>query len=171
MRDPQTGQRVEMSVGTETLRSSYPEHIFRKPALESELVVEATMPNRGGHKMRALYGRDADGSWRGKVEDIGHVSENSPYTYIRILDDQQISLRDATEIMGEQADSYETQVDHDKDDSGFWDEADLYKLLSNRLQQLQGNIGEMKKDFASGMQAFFGDDWQRIAQELFPGRV
>lgn len=165
MRDPNTGQRVQMDVGTETINSAYTGLIFRKPTLRSELVVEAIEPNNGGRKVRGIYGREGDGSWRGKVEDLGHASQNSPYTFIRVLDDEQINLRDAQEMLGQQADSYDGQVERDQNE---WDEANLYDRLNERLQELQGNTQELKKDFEAGMRLFFGDNWETVALELFP---
>ena len=154
-------------VGTATIRSVSPHLIFRKPAVKSELVMEVITPTEG-RKMRAFYGRDGDsGQWRGQVEDIGDVNDAgvSPYAYIRVLDDEAVSLRDVTEMTEGMADRYGGAVERDHKD---FDEGNLYSRLNTRLEELQYNANEMKRDFEAGMRMFFGANWPEVAKELFP---
>ena len=154
-----------MPVGTDTVRSASVLNVFKKAPVKAELAMEVTMPAAGGRKMRAFYGREADGSWRGQVEDIGHLYENSPYAYIRVLDDEVVGLRDVHEITGDMSDRYEAAIERDHQD---WDDADLYKKLDSRMQELKYNLDEMRKDLEAGFKLFFGDQWESVAKELFP---
>lgn len=162
MRDPRTGKRME--VGLSNTRSASSLNVFKKAPVKAELAVEMIMPT-DGRKMRAFYGREPDGSWRGQVEDIGSVTEANPYTFIRVLDDEVVDLADVEDITGEMALSYDGAVEGDRRE---WDEEDLYKKLDNRLKELQYNANELKKDFEAGMKLFFGDGWREVAKEMFP---
>lgn len=170
MRNPATGARidprkgVELPVGTGTVRSASSLNIFKKAPVKAELAVEVLAPS-GGRKIRAFYGREGDGSWRGRVEDIGHSSENNPYAFIRVLDDEVVNLDDVENITGEMALGYEQAIERDRQERY---EEDLYNQLAARLEELQYNTREMKKDFEAGMQAFFGEKWRDVAKELFP---
>ena len=170
MRDPETGKRIDpmagrtLPVGTDNVRSASALNIFRKPAVKAELAVEVMAPE-GGRKLRAYWGREDDGNWRGQTVDIGHVNDVSPYAFIRVLDDEHVNLSDVTEITEEMADSYEGAIERDHQD---YEEADYFKLLKERLEELQYNTDELKKDFETGMRCFFGDKWQDVAKAMFP---
>lgn len=171
MRDPASGMRsdllkgTELPVGTDTVRSASALNIFKKPPIKAELAMEVLAPS-GGRKLRAFYGREPGGSWRGRVEDIGYSTENNPYAFIRVLDDEVVNLADVENITGEMALGYEQAVERDREERY---EEDLYNQLASRLEELQYNTREMKKDFEAGMHAFFGANWREVAQELFPG--
>lgn len=162
MRDPRTGRVLE--VGTDTTRSVSPNLIFKKAPVKAELAVEMLMP-QAGRKMRAFWGRDADGEWRGKAEDIGQGQEVSPYTFIRVLDDQEVHLRDVAEITGAMADGYTAAVERDHQD---YEDSDYYDRLSGRLQELLENARVMRRDFEAGMKLYFGEEWRDVARKLFP---
>lgn len=170
MRDPATGRRIDPQAGRETpvgqdnVRSAHVQNIFRKPPVKAELAVEV-MADAGGRKLRAYWGRDGDGSWRGKTVDIGHVNDVSPYAYIRVLDDEHVNLDDVAEMTEEMAEGYEQAIERDHQD---YEEANYTQLLKERMQELQYNTDELKKDFAAGMQLFFGDKWMDVAKQLFP---
>lgn len=162
MRDPRTG--VVRQVGTDTIPSVSPNLIFKKAPVKAELAVEMLAPSEG-RKMRAFWGRDDDGSWRGQVEDIGRGNEVSPYTFIRVLDDDQINLRDVAELTGGMADRYEGAVE--RDHQGFEDES-YFDILKERLDQNAYKARVMKQDFEAGMKLYFGDNWRAVARVMFP---
>ena len=170
MRDPNTGKRIdprsgrERPVGLDNVRSASALNIFKKAPVKAELAVEIMAPTEG-RKMRAYWGRDPDGSWRGNTVDIGHVNDVSPYAYIRVLDDEHVNLSDVTEMTEGMAENYEAAIERDHQ---TFEEANYTQLLKERMEELQYNTDELKKDFAAGMQLFFGDKWMDVAKQLFP---
>ena len=101
MRETRKGE--VMQVGTDTIRSSDAHLIFKKPAPRADLVMETIAPV-GGRRHRAVYGRDPDGTWRGTVEDVGHVSESSGFALIRIVEDHDLDISAAAEMTEEMED-------------------------------------------------------------------
>ena len=164
MRHPKTG-RV-LPVGTDTIRSANIGNIFKKPPIRAELAGEWLMPTEG-RVMRAYYGREPDGSWRGQVEDIGHVNDPgiSAFASIRVLDDEEVSLRDVNEMVGEMVENYALAVERDHQD---FEEEEYARLLKMRLEALRDNIREMRRNFEAGMKLFFGPNWRVAAKQLFP---
>lgn len=130
MRETRKGEVFQ--VGTDTIRSSDARLIFKKPPPRADLVTEVMGPV-GGRRLRAVYGRDPDGSWRGTVEDIGHTSESSGFALIRILDDQAVDLASAAEMTEEMDENYARAILNDKQ---AYEDADITRMLANHLEQV-----------------------------------
>ena len=135
---PETRRGDELQVGTDTIRTPHLNTIVRKAPVKAEIAGEWIGPV-GGRKLRSFYGSDADGSWRGRVVDVGHVNENSPYCYIKVLDDKQIEVSDLPEIAGEMSEGYLKALIADR---RVYEDENYYQLLKAHLQR----VLEIKRD-------------------------
>lgn len=113
MADPRVGQVRE--IGPDHVRSAHPLNLFRRGPIKAEVAGE-WIDHREGRKVRAYWGRDQDGEWRGRIEDIGHANESSPYAFIRVLGDEQISMDAVHYWSQEQADRFLKACESDHQD-------------------------------------------------------
>lgn len=130
MHETRTGD--VLPVGTDTVRSPDAHLIFKKAPPKTDLVMETIGPV-GGRRLRAVYGRDPDGSWRGTVEDVGHVNETNGFALIRIMDDHEVGLSAAGEITEEMDVNYLEALMRNR--QAFEDE-NITRLLANHLEQV-----------------------------------
>ena len=147
MRETRKGDVVQ--VGTDTIRSSDPHLIFKKPAPRADLVTEVMGP-LGGRRLRAVYGRDPDGSWRGTVEDVGHVNESSGFALIRILDDRALGMASAAEMTEEMDEGYARAV---LSDHQAYEDENYTRLLANHLERLLERKKQERYTRRAGMRA------------------
>lgn len=150
MRETRKGDVYQ--VGTDTIRSSDPHLIFKKPAPRADLVTEVMGP-RGGRRLRAVYGRDPDGTWRGTVEDIGHTNESSGFALIRILDDREVDLRGAAEMTEEMDENYARAITGDHQ---AHEDENLTRVLANHLEQVLERKKQERYTRRAGMRALRG---------------
>lgn len=145
-----TGDRLQ--VGTDTTRSPHSNLIFRKGPVKAEIAGEWMGP-AGGRKLRGFYGRDADGHWRGQLEDIGHVTMDagvSPYCYIRVLDDEVITLDSAEDMAGEMNEAYLRAVVNDR---RVYEDTNYYQLVRSWLSEMLEAKREARLNLEAGMAA------------------
>jgi hypothetical protein len=147
MRETRKGEVFQ--VGTDTTPSPDPHLRFRKPPPRADLVVESIAPV-GGRRHRAVYGRDPDGTWRGTVEDVGHVSESSGFALIRILDDSSLDMAAAAEMTEEMDANYALAL---VSDHQAHEDENYTRLLANYLEQLLERKRQERYTRRAGMRA------------------
>ena len=134
-------------VGSNTVHSASPLNIFRKGPVKAEIAGE-WIASEEGRKVRAFYGREPDGEWRGQVEDIGHTNETSPFAFIRILDDEAIGLTAVEDMAGEMSESYARAI---LEDHRVEEDENYYQLLRAHLTRMLEVKQEMRKNLRAGM--------------------
>lgn len=149
MRDPHTGRR--WTIGDDTIHSPHSNLIFRKGPVKAEIAGEWIQAT-GGRKVRGFYGRDADGTWRGEAEDIGDSNDASPYAYIRILADKDMSLAGVEDMVGSMNENYLKAL---VDDPETYENEDLYQKTMDWLNEVRTARREARLDLEAGM-AFYG---------------
>lgn len=147
MEETRKGDQIE--VGTNTIRSPYPNLIFKKAPVRAEIAGEWMGPV-GGRRLRSVYGRDPDGTWRGTVEDVGHVSESSGFALIRIMDDREVALDSVQEMTEEMDEQYAKAV---LDDRRAHEDENYTRLLANHLEQLLDRKRMERRTRRAGMRA------------------
>jgi hypothetical protein len=145
--ETRTGDVFE--VGQNTIRSPHPNLIFKKPPPRAEIAGEWMGP-LGGRRLRAVYGRDPDGSWRGTVEDVGHTNDSSGFALIRILDDAQVGLPAVQEMTAEMDEKYLLSL---IDDKRQFEDENLVRALANHLEQVLDRKRMERRTRRAGMAA------------------
>lgn len=149
MSDPRRG-RI-WSVGADTIRSPHSNLIFKKGPVKAELAGE-WISSKNGRRVRAFYGRDQDGQWRGQAVDVGGASDadTSPYCYIRILDDREISLAAVTDMVGEMDRNYLEAVTRDR---RVYEDENYYQIVKAWLSEMLEARREARLNLEAGMEA------------------